>query len=116
MIPGTDAANTSTRRDTRNDKRLIVRIDPVVNFDFGTDGPDTGSQDTKFNPDQFSIAWAGSVFAGETGEYEFVVRTEHALRLWVNDANKPLIDAIIKSGQDTEYRASAFLLAEAELN
>ena len=36
-------------------------------------------------PHQFSIRWEGSVLAPETGEYEFVVRTEHAARLWVND-------------------------------
>ncbi|HET6246110.1 MAG TPA: DUF1592 domain-containing protein [Tepidisphaeraceae bacterium] len=98
-------------KDVRNGNRLIDRIDPQVDFDFGTTGPDAGSSDAKFNPDQFSIRWQGSVFANETGEYEFVVRTEHALRLWVNDDKKPLIDGIIKSGHDTEYRASAYLLA-----
>ena len=36
-------------------------------------------------PHEFSIGWEGSVLAPETGEYEFVVRTEHAARLWVND-------------------------------
>ena len=99
-------------KDTRADKRLIDRLDPEVNFDFGTEGPDAGSgKDAKFNPSQFSIRWDGSVFAAETGNYEFVVRTEQALRLWVNDSRKPLIDGIIKSGNDTEYRASIFLIA-----
>ncbi len=98
-------------KDTRTDKRLIDRIDPQVKFNFGVEGPDTGSAGEKFNSDQFSVRWQGSVFAGETGDYEFVVRTEHALRLWVNDAKKPLIDAMVKSGHDTEYRAPAFLVA-----
>ncbi len=61
-------------------------------------------------PNQFSIRWEGSVLAPETGEYEFIVRTEHAARLWVNDARQPLIDAWVKSGKDTEYRGSIFLL------
>ena len=97
--------------NTRNDKRLIDRIDPVVNFDFGTDGPDAPSSGEKFSPDQFSMEWQGSVFAAETGDYDFIVHTEMALRLWVNDLNKPLIDAMVKSGSDTEYRATVFLVA-----
>lgn len=104
-------------RDTRDDKRLIDRIDPEVNFDFGTDGPDVDSKDdepdktSKFDPDRFSIQWEGSVFADQTGTYDFVVHTEQALRLWVNDPKKPLIDAMVKSGNDTEYRGTLFLIA-----
>ena len=56
------------------------------------------------SPHEFSIRWEGSVLAPETGEYEFIVRTEHAARLWVNDDEQPLIDAWVKSGNDTEYR------------
>jgi mono/diheme cytochrome c family protein len=103
-------------RDVRRDKRVIDRLDPEVNFDFGTAGPDADADDadpdaSKFNPDQFSIQWEGSVLADQTGNYEFVVRTEQALRLWVNDPKKPLIDGFVKSGQDTEYRATMFLIA-----
>ena len=46
------------------------------------------------------------MLAPETGEYEFVVRTEHAARLWVNDPDRPLIDAWVKSGNDTEFRGT----------
>ncbi|MEJ7639584.1 MAG: DUF1592 domain-containing protein [Singulisphaera sp.] len=53
---------------------------------------------------------AGIVLAPETGDYEFIVRTEHAARLWVNGTKQPLIDAWVKSGDDTEYRASIYLL------
>ncbi len=103
-------------KDIRDNKKLIDRIDPEINFDFGTAGPELDDDDddlipTTFNPDQFSIQWTGSVFAAETGDYEFVVRTEHALRLWVNDRKKPLIDAMVKSGQDIEYRGTIFLIA-----
>src|SRR5262249_35995550 len=40
----------------------------------------------------------------------FIVRTDHATRLWVNDPKRPLIDAWVKSGNDTEFRGSIFLL------
>ena len=50
------------------------------------------------------------MIAPETGEYEFVVRTDHAMKLWVDNPNRPLIDALVKSGNDNEYRGSIFLL------
>jgi len=93
-------------RQYRNNDRIMERTDPTVHFDFGTDGPDP----KKFDANQFSIRWTGSVLAPDTGTYEFIVRTEHAMRLWINDTKRPLIDALVKSGKDTEYRASMFLL------
>jgi hypothetical protein len=94
-------------RGFQGNKRLIDRIDPGIAFDFGTTAPGE-----KFDsPAQFTIRWEGSVLAPESGSYEFVVRTEHALRLWVNDTRTPLIDAWVKSGNDSEYRATIPLLA-----
>ncbi len=93
-------------RNYRGSERLIDRIDPTVRFDFGESSPNP----SKFDAAGFSIRWEGSVLAPESGEYEFIVRTEHATRLWVNDTRKPLIDAFVKSGSDTEYRGSLFLL------
>jgi hypothetical protein len=93
-------------RRFRTGERVIDRIDPTVQFDFGLASPDPD----KMEADQFSIRWAGSVLAPETGEYEIVVRTEHATRLWLNDPNRPLIDAWVKSGNDNEYRAAVYLL------
>jgi mono/diheme cytochrome c family protein len=94
-------------RGFQTNRRLIDRIDPEVQFDFGIAAPGE-----KFDtPHQYAIRWEGSVLAPETGSYEFVVRTEHATRLWVNDLRTPLIDAWVKSGNDTEYRGSIPLLA-----
>lgn len=106
--------------------RALDRVDPQVNFDFGTDTPlprkqeeskqESGKREqnktdkTKIEPHEFSIRWTGSLLAPDTGEYEFLVRTEHAARLWVNELNQPLIDAWVKSGSDTEYRGTLFLV------
>jgi mono/diheme cytochrome c family protein len=87
-------------------QRVLDRLDPHVRFDFGTDSPIPD----KLDAHEFSIRWQGSVLAPETGEYEFIVRTEHAARLWVNDPKRPLIDAWVKSGNDTEHKGSIFLL------
>jgi cytochrome c553 len=94
-------------RGFNNGKRVIDRLDPQVKFDFGAAGPEP----EKFDPTVFSIRWQGSLLAPETGEYEFVVQTDHACRLWVNDGNRPLIDAWVKSGSDTEFRGTVYLLA-----
>ena len=82
------------------------RIDANIDFDFGTEAPVQGITE----PHEFSIRWQGSLLAKETGLYDFVVRTEHAARLWLNDMETPLIDAWVKSGSDTEYKASLYLV------
>jgi hypothetical protein len=94
-------------RRFNNGDRVLERTDPRVAFDFGTEAPVAG----KMVPHEFSIRWNGSLLAPETGEYSFVLRTEHAARLWVNDNRHPLIDAWVKSGTDTEFKGTIFLVA-----
>ncbi|SIO66904.1 Cytochrome C oxidase, cbb3-type, subunit III [Singulisphaera sp. GP187] len=93
-------------KQIRNDG-VFSRVDPQVRFDFSKSSPDP----EKIEPKEFAIRWQGSVLAPETGEYEFIVKTENSARLWVNDLKRPLIDAFVKSGSDTEYRGSIRLLA-----
>ena len=92
----------------RNAGLVFERIDPGVNFDFGVEGPDP----EMFRPHRFSIRWTGTLLAPETGTYEIVVRTEHAVRLQLNQAwyEPPFLDGWVKSGADNEYRRSVFLL------
>lgn len=82
------------------------RVDPQIHFDFGTEAPVPEITE----PHEFSIRWQGSLLAPETGWYDFVVRTEHALRLWVNNMDAPLVDRWVKSGSDTEYQAGLYLV------
>lgn len=86
--------------------QAFARVDPVVHFDF-LKSPDFD----KLKAPEIAANWQGSVIAIETGLHDFIVRTEHSARLWVNDMKKPLIDASIKSGNDTEFRGSLYLLA-----
>lgn len=103
---GLKAEYFKTRRQRRED-RALERVDPIVRFDFGEGTPD--SQQIK--PEEFSIKWEGSVLAPDTGEYEFILRTENGARLWVNNNRRPLIDAAVKSGKNvTERRESIALL------
>ncbi len=93
-------------RRLRGDKRVIERIDPVVDFHYVEGSPDA----EKLGAEEFSMRWEGGLLAPDTGEYEIIVRTENAFRLWVNNNREPLIDAWVKSGDDTEYRESIFLI------
>jgi mono/diheme cytochrome c family protein len=86
---------------------VIARIDPVIQIDLGSSSPDARELDSN----EFSVRWEGSLLAPDTGEYEFVIRTDQSARLWLNDNKKPFVDASVKSGNDTEYRASIYLLA-----
>ena len=73
-------------RNFQGNKRLIDRTDAEVKFDFAKDGPAVAEDaKEKFDPNTFCIKWEGSVWAPDTGMYEFVVRIDHALRLWVNN-------------------------------
>jgi hypothetical protein len=86
--------------------QAFARVDPVVHFDFLKSSPDFD----KLNTPEIAANWQGSVIAAETGVHEFIVRTEHATRLWVNNMKTPLIDRSVKSGTDTEFRGSIYLL------
>ena len=92
-------------RNLRGDKRKIQRTDAMIAFDFAE-----GSPADDIGTEEFSMRWQGSVIAPDTGEYEFIIQTDNGARLWVNDRETELIDAWVRSGSDTEYRASLKLL------
>jgi hypothetical protein len=129
-LKGEYSSRGRRRRDDNARSRGLSRIDPEIRFNFGTDSPIPEQNALKeiakhwqrapvlwvplasfrsFSQ-EFRVNWQGSIFAPETGEYEFLVKTENATRLWVDDKVQPLIDASVKSGNDTEYRASIYLL------
>ncbi len=92
-----------------SDKDMVLeRLDPVINFNFAERTPD---KEKIPKAEEFSIRWDGSLVVDETGWYDFTLKTENGGRLFVNDLNTALIDAWVKSGYDTEYRSSLFLLA-----
>jgi hypothetical protein len=86
--------------------KFLERRDPQVQFTFTDQGPAPEKVKTK----EIAVRWSGAVLAPETGEYEFIVQSENSARLWINDNQQPLIDAWVRSGSDTEHRATITLL------
>lgn len=93
-------------RRFRNSERLLDRVDPIVSFDFGEGSPEP----EKIDAAEFAIRWQGGVFAPETGEYEFILKTHNGARLWINDPDRALTDVWVRSGNDTEHRETIWLL------
>jgi hypothetical protein len=99
-------ARYNPTRNIRRDPNRVERVEPEVNFDWGTESPIPGKLDAK----EFSVRWQGSILAPDTGTYEFILRTEHAARLWINDEEHPLIDAYVRATSDREFRGTIRLL------
>ena len=91
----------------RRPKVKFERVDGSVDFHFAEGSPDP----EKMWSQEFNIRWEGAVFAEETGVYEFSVKTENGVRLWVNDSKKALIDGWVSAGPKVrEEKKSLFLL------
>ena len=95
-----------SRQIGRKDDLVFARVDPEVEFDFGVDAP----QAEGFDKAQFSIVWRGSILVPDSMDYEFVVRSDQAIRLFVNNLKTPLIDAAVASAEHTEQVGSIYLL------
>ncbi len=83
------------------------RKDNQIAFNWGEKSPEP----EVLPVEEFSIKWEGSVIAEETGVYEFVIRTQNGVRLFVNDWREPIVDGWVSSGPDVrEEKGSIFLL------
>jgi glucose/arabinose dehydrogenase/regulation of enolase protein 1 (concanavalin A-like superfamily) len=59
--------------------RRMVRFDPTVNFDWGTDSPGP-----LIGPDSFSVRWTGQIRPRFSQTYTFTVTADDGVRLWVD--------------------------------
>ncbi|MCX6121239.1 MAG: glycoside hydrolase family 3 C-terminal domain-containing protein [Ignavibacteriales bacterium] len=61
-------------------KPAFVRIDTMINFDFGNSGLNAG-----FPHNDFSVRWTGKLKAPETNTYLLETISDDGVRLWVDD-------------------------------
>ena len=93
-------------KDQVHDEKPVEQVDASIDFNFGTKGP----LDGRIKPEEYQIHWRGAIFAPESGDYEFNLDTVNGGRLWLNDENRALIDAWVRSGTKSEHRESIHLL------
>ncbi len=102
-------------------KLAFEREDTQLDFNFESNSPGDG-----ITPDQFSIAWDGSLLAPATGWYEFRISTPNGARLYLNgelrngDSNSrddsggrrqpAFIDAWVSSGDEVRQTAARMFL------
>ncbi|MHC4642254.1 MAG: PA14 domain-containing protein, partial [Planctomycetota bacterium] len=60
--------------------KMLVRVDPEINFDWLT-----GSPDPTMAIDNFSVRWTGRIAVPVVGNYTFTTETDDGARLWIND-------------------------------
>lgn len=99
---------TSNGEDGRFGSRVFVRIDPTIDFDWGTGSPGSGMPD-----DSFAVRWTGALAAiGGAGTYTFHVRSDDGVRFWLD--GQLLVDEW-KPSAGTEYDVDVVLAAGQEV-
>ncbi len=64
--------------DTSFQARNYTRVDPGIDFDWGTGAP------TGLPKDGFAIRWSGLLLCDETGDHTFHIDADDGARLWVD--------------------------------
>lgn len=94
----------------------LVRLDPTVNFNWGSSSPDPD-----IPPDNFAVRWTGQVVPLYSEEYTFFAAADDGVQLWISDKpinvkdpGEPIIDTAAWTLQgETEYRALKTIPMEA---
>ena len=103
---GLRAAYYDVKKMNKRHQKKKDRIDPVVDFDFGSGVPLEG-----MNKEGFSVLWQGSILPPETGWYEFFVHSYNGFSFWINaDGKKASIDETVVGGKEREKSIRLFLL------
>ena len=76
---GTGLRGRYYNNETLSGPPVLTRLDPVVNFIWGS-----GQPDGSVYPDHFSAAWIGLVEPRYSETYSFIAQIDDGVRLWVN--------------------------------
>lgn len=95
---------TGTR--TKDDKKKIERIDPVIDFDFADQGP---GED--IDPKEYRIQWSGSLKVDRSGRYEIVLRSTCSCMMDFGHYDRELVNNHVQSAGKEEFRRTLYLTA-----
>ena len=90
----------------KDDKKKLERTDPVINFDFGDQGPGNG-----VSPKGFLIYWEGGIYPEVSGTYQITVRSTCSFTMDFGKLGRTFIDNHVQSGDKTEFRRTVYLVA-----
>jgi hypothetical protein len=82
-------------RRARDDKRVLDRIDPTLDFE-----PERPLSSEKLTAEDWSVRWTGSLLPPESGDFEIILQSQNGIRFWLNDLTQPLVDAGVRSGNE----------------
>jgi outer membrane protein OmpA-like peptidoglycan-associated protein len=66
---------------TNFEKKVFIRNDPKIDFNWGLNGPKPGIVDKAY----YSIKWSGFITIPETGKYGFSAVVDDGFRVWINN-------------------------------
>lgn len=69
--------------DPTNNVSKLQRVDPTVNFNWGS-----GSPDPAIRTNNFSVRWSGVLVAPVSGQYEIYTESDDGVRLWIDNSLK----------------------------
>ncbi|MCC9654738.1 DUF1588 domain-containing protein [Rhodopirellula sp. JC737] len=90
----------------KKENRKIERVDPVIDFDFGKEGPGEGVA-----WDEFHAHWEGGLRIEQTGRYELIVRSKTSFTMDFGHGGRQLIDNHVQSEGREEFRRTLLLTA-----
>ncbi|TVP94995.1 MAG: DUF1592 domain-containing protein [Planctomycetaceae bacterium] len=89
----------------RNEKKVLTRVDPNIDVDYGQASPGEGMEETKF-----AVYWSGALLAPETGTYQIKARGKGSFIVKFIDKDAKFFDNHVSSGEMAEHVASVELV------
>lgn len=84
-----------TNTFSANNYKVMERIDPYPNFNWGTDGPVAGG------PGDFLVRWTGYVTVPTTGAYTFGTRSDDGTKIMLGNSNTVVLNDWTTHGAPT---------------
>ncbi len=114
--PGIKGSYTLDNREragnSQYDREKFDRVDRAIAFYYG-DGIPVLPKGMNSNMKQFNIDWRGSIYARDTGLYEFTLKTRNGARLFINEHDhdkEATIDAwVAPDNEIREVKGKIFL-------